>query len=394
MKDLREILLIGFYPVTQIQPFVNEMQNQYNIIIRYLQEFTALGTAGGLFHFRDQIRCGNPDAFFVLNGDVCADFPLAELYQFHKEQPTKCNNTALVTMMATEATRQQSLNYGCIVTKDDTKEVTHYVEKPSSYVSSLINCGIYVFSLEIFQTIEEVFIRKQQELYNSKNGNGLSVNGNSPNGNQWDVGYIQLEQEILSPLSGTGRLFAMPVTSWWSQLKTAGSAIYANRHYLQLYRRNNPGRLAKPSGDGGDGCTIIPDVHIDSTASVHHTAVLGPNVSIGPGVVVGAGTRIRESIVLANATIEERSLVLHSIIGRNSRIGKWARVEGTATDPDPNKPFAKMDNLPLFSSEGKLNPSITILGCSVSVPSETVLLNSVVLPNKELSRSIKNEIIL
>nr|CAH7738315.1 unnamed protein product [Callosobruchus chinensis] len=280
MKDLREILLIGFYPVTQIQPFVNEMQNQYNIIIRYLQEFTALGTAGGLFHFRDQIRCGNPDAFFVLNGDVCADFPLAELYQFHKEQPTKCNNTALVTMMATEATRQQSLNYGCIVTKDDTKEVTHYVEKPSSYVSSLINCGIYVFSLEIFQTIEEVFIRKQQELYNSKNGNGLSVNGNSPNGNQWDVGYIQLEQEILSPLSGTGRLFAMPVTSWWSQLKTAGSAIYANRHYLQLYRRNNPGRLAKPSGDGGDGCTIIPDVHIDSTASVHHTAVVSTHLVV------------------------------------------------------------------------------------------------------------------
>ena len=26
--------------------------------------------------FRDQIRVGNPDAFFVLNGDVCADFPL------------------------------------------------------------------------------------------------------------------------------------------------------------------------------------------------------------------------------------------------------------------------------------------------------------------------------
>ncbi|CAH2006475.1 unnamed protein product [Acanthoscelides obtectus] len=165
MEDLKEILLIGFYPMAQIQPFVNEMQSQYKIIIRYLQEFTALGTAGGLFHFRDQIRCGNPDAFFVLNGDVCADFPLAELYQFHKEQPTKCNNTALVTIIATEATRQQSLNYGCIVVNKDTMEVTHYVEKPSSYVSSLINCGIYVFSLEIFQTLEEMFNRKQQKIY-------------------------------------------------------------------------------------------------------------------------------------------------------------------------------------------------------------------------------------
>lgn len=33
-------------------------------------------------------------------------------------------------------------------------------------------------------------------------------------------------------------------------------------------------------------------------------------------------------------------------------------------------------------------------GCSVSVPSETIILNCLVLPNKELSRSTKNEIIL
>lgn len=42
-----------------------------------------LGTAGGMYHFRDQIRTGNPTAFFVLNGDVCSDFPLTELYKFH-----------------------------------------------------------------------------------------------------------------------------------------------------------------------------------------------------------------------------------------------------------------------------------------------------------------------
>lgn len=64
-----------------------------------MQEFTVLGTAGGLFHFRDQIRMGNPDAFFVLNGDVCADFPLEQLYQFHKEHPTKYNTKALVSFL-------------------------------------------------------------------------------------------------------------------------------------------------------------------------------------------------------------------------------------------------------------------------------------------------------
>lgn len=89
---------------------------------------------------------------------------------------------------------------------------------------------------------------------------------------------------------------------------------------------------------------------------------MGPNVSIGPNVVIGAGVRIRESIVMANAHVQAHSIVLYSIVGRGSRVGEWARVEGTPCDPNPDKPFAKMDNLPLFNINGKLNPSITILG--------------------------------
>lgn len=53
-----------------------------------------------------------------------------------------------------------------------------------------------------------------------------------------------------------------------------------------------------------------------------------------------------------------------------------------------------MENPPLFNVDGKLNPSITILGSCVRVPAEKILLNSIVLPHKELSRSFKNEIIL
>lgn len=72
----------------------HQLESQF--FCRYLQEFAVLGTAGGLYHFRDQIRMGNPDAFFVMNGDVCADFPLQELFDSHREQPAKCNAKALV----------------------------------------------------------------------------------------------------------------------------------------------------------------------------------------------------------------------------------------------------------------------------------------------------------
>lgn len=46
-------------------------------------------------------------------------------------------------------------------------------------------------------------------------------------------------------------------------------------------------------------------------------------------VTIGKGVRLRESIVLDNAVIEDHSLVLHAIVGRNARIGCWSRVEVT-----------------------------------------------------------------
>ncbi|XP_050671518.1 mannose-1-phosphate guanyltransferase alpha-B [Leptidea sinapis] len=365
LEECKEILIIGSYSASTMGQFITDMQKEYTMIIRYLQEFTPLGTGGGLYHFRDQVRAGNPVAFFLLNGDVCADFPLRELWKFHEERPN-----ALVTMMGTEATRQQAIFYGCMVREASTKAVTHYVEKPNSYVSTLINCGVYVCSLQVFSVMADAFQRKQDEFYS---GNG-----------QVSPGYISWEQDVLSPLAGSNKLFAMQSTNWWSQVKTAGSAIYANRHYLELHRN----KYSKSP------CTIIPDVYIHPTAVVDSTAVIGPNVSIGAGVTVGGGVRIKESIVLNNATLHDHSLVMYAVVGQEATVGEWSRIEGTPSDPDPNKPFAKMDNQPLFNSDGRLNPSITILGAGVVVPGETILLNSIVLPHKHLNRNYKHEIIL
>ena len=68
------------------------------IFSRYLQEYSALGTAGGLYHFRDQIMTGGPEMFFVMNADVCGDFPLQGMLDFHRTLPS----TAICTMLATE----------------------------------------------------------------------------------------------------------------------------------------------------------------------------------------------------------------------------------------------------------------------------------------------------
>ena len=61
-----------------------------NLLFRYLQEYTALGTAGGIYHFRDRILSGGTGNVLVFNGDVCADFPLKSIIDFH-EEANSCN---------------------------------------------------------------------------------------------------------------------------------------------------------------------------------------------------------------------------------------------------------------------------------------------------------------
>ncbi|BFZ22126.1 hypothetical protein BsWGS_25165 [Bradybaena similaris] len=375
IPNLREILVIGFYqPNDALNKFIMQSQHEFQIQIRYLQEYTALGTAGGIYHFRDQILTGNPEMFFVMNADVCGDFPLLDMLKFHRE----CGPEAYGTILGTEATRQQSLNYGCIVEDKDSHEILHYVEKPETIVSTLINCGIYLFTPAIFKTLEVTFKKNLEDNYN--------FDFQTPSKE-----VIRLEQDIFVPMAGTGKLFVHATTRFWSQIKSAGAAVYANRHYLAIYQRTHPERLAK--NDKGSP-KIIGDVFIHPTATVHPTAVLGPNVTIGRNVTVYEGVRIRETIVLEGATLQAHCCILHSIVGWHSTIGAWTRVEGTPNDPNPNKPFAKLEIPCMFSTEGKLNPSITVIGSNVQVPSEVIILNSIVLPHKDLIGCYKNQIIL
>ena len=152
----------------------------------------------------------------------------------------------------------QSLNYGCIVQDKSDGFMLHYVEKPQSYISPIINCGVYLFSLDIFDQLATVFKAKQSE-----------------NSDQ-----MWLEKDILMPLAGTKQVKVFVTTNWWSQIKTAAAAIYANRNYLKLY----PQRLSHSE-------QIIGDVYIHPSANISPTAVIGPNVSIGKNVQVGPGAR-------------------------------------------------------------------------------------------------------
>ncbi|VDK47667.1 unnamed protein product [Taenia asiatica] len=403
IPNMKEIILIGFYQPNEIlSRLINDTEKEFGMNIRYLQEFTSLGTAGGIFQFRDQISAGGLDLLFVMNADVCCDAPLQEMVDFH----ASLGSVDKFVILSTEATREQSMEFGCLVENPVTNEITHYVEKPDTFVSVRINCGIYLFTPSIFKFIRVAFLEHQDQKFTKPGGTCKES--------------IQLETEIFQPLAGSETLYAFHTERFWSQIKHPGAVIYANRQMLALYHRTHPHRLAvhrdstptngnttidttdittEASGDNATTTTssarILGDVYLHPTARVHPTAVLGPNVSVGAGAVIGAGVRLRDTIVLRNAEIHAHACCLNCVVGWNAVVGQWARVEGTAAfGPNPNTPFTKLEVVPVFNAKGQLNPSITVIGSNVDVPAEVIVLNSIVLPHKELSRSVKNQIIL
>jgi mannose-1-phosphate guanylyltransferase len=284
---------------------------------------------------------------------------------------------AEAVILGTRVSDDAATNFGCIVSDSHSKRVLHYVEKPEGQISNLINCGVYLFSTEcIFPSIKSAMKRRTERprLVSYPSAENLEssfyAEREDEDGEKSEV--IRLEQDILSDLADSRQFFVLETTDFWRQIKTAGSAVPANALYLTKAFQTQSEELAAPSAN------IIPPVYIHPSAKVDPTAKLGPNVSIGPRVQVGAGVRIKEAIVLEDSLIKHDACILYSIVGWNSRVGAWARVEGTPTPVTSH-------NTSIIKNGVKVQ-SITILGKDCGVNDEVRVQNCVCLPHKELKR--------
>ncbi|KAJ3216976.1 Proteasome subunit alpha type-2 [Dinochytrium kinnereticum] len=395
VPGMKEIILIGFFENNVFDRFLTEVQMEFSSIsIRYLREYQALGTAGGLYHFRDEIMRGRPDKFFVLNGDIASSFPLNEMLAFHG------NKNATATLMGIQIQRDLVHKFGCIVLNKETAEVLHFVEKPETVLSETISCGIYLFEESIFEVMASAISGLRAKALEDGVYDTDSIEDSRPSLLSTSEVRIRLEQDVLSLLTEEKKLYCyvgIPKKDFWMQLKTGSSTIPANRLYLQHFKATQPRRLstltptigvATPGSATTPGASLssglIPPVYIHPTAIVHPTAKIGPNVSIGPRVLIGRGVRVKDSIILDAVEIKNDSCVLNAIVGWESRIGAWARVEGSPGE-----------SLHINATQkGMKVPSAAILGKSVTVADETTIRNCIVLPNKELKSSFHNEILM
>ncbi|KAI8528984.1 hypothetical protein RHMOL_Rhmol12G0190900 [Rhododendron molle] len=363
IPNLAQIYLIGFYEEREFALYVSSISNELKVPVRYLREDKPHGSAGGLYNFRDLILEDNPSHIFLLNCDVCCSFPLPEMLEAHRRYGGM--GTILVIKVSAESANQ----FGELVADPVTNELLHYTEKPETFVSDRINCGVYIFRPDIFTAIGGVSTQRKDRA-NLRRMSSFDALQSATRSLPSD--FVRLDQDILSPLAGKKQLYTYETMDFWEQIKTPGMALKCSALYLAQYRCTSSHLLA--SGDGTNSASIIGDVYIHPSAKAHSTAKIGPNVSISANARVGPGVRLISCIILDDVEIKENAVVIHAIVGWKSSIGRWSRVQAGG---DHN---AKL--------------GITILGEAVNVEDEVVVVNSIVLPNKTLNMSVQEEIIL
>jgi mannose-1-phosphate guanylyltransferase len=155
IPNLVQIYLIGFYEEREFALYVSSISNELRIPVRYLREDKPHGSAGGIYSFRDYIMEDGPSHIVLLNCDVCSSFPLPDMLEAHKKYGGM--GTLLVNKVSAESANQ----FGELVADPETNELLHYTEKPETFVSDLINCGVYIFTPNIFSAIEDVLKQKK-----------------------------------------------------------------------------------------------------------------------------------------------------------------------------------------------------------------------------------------
>lgn len=304
-----EIVLAVSYQADMMTEVMKKYETEYNIKITFSFENEPMGTAGPLALARDILKDGDP--FFVLNSDVICEFPMKDLLAFHKQHGKE--GTIMVTQV------EEPSKYGVVVSSEGGK-IERFVEKPKVYVGNKINAGIYIFNPEILDRIE--------------------------------LKPTSIEKAIFPKMAEANELYSMVLPGFWMDCGQPADFITGTSLYLNSVRNRKPDMLA--TGEG-----IVGNVLIDPSAKIGKDCVIGPDVVIGPNCVLEDGIRIKSSTVLANTTVKSHAWVKETIVGWNSSVGRWSRLENT-----------------------------TVLGEDVTIQDEVYVNGARILPHKSIGASI------
>jgi len=266
-----------------------EWEDAYNVKIHFSLETEPLGTAGPL-KLAEAILGKDSSPFFVLNSDVICDYPFEDLAQFHANHGDE--GTIIVTKV------EEPSKYGVVVHKPNhPSKIDRFVEKPIEFVGNRINAGLYIFNPDILKRIS--------------------------------LRPTSIEQETFPAMTRDGQLHSMDLEGFWMDVGQPKDFLSGTCLYLSSLSKRSSKLLTTYS------VSTAPFIHggnvlIDPTAKIGKNCKIGPNVTIGPNVIVGDGVRLQRCVLLRNSKVKDHAWVKSSIVGWNSTVGKWARLENVS----------------------------------------------------------------
>ncbi len=297
MEHILELLeRHGFTEViANLHYFPDSIRDYFGDRLAYRFEEELLGTAGGV---RACAEFFGDEPFLVISGDALTDIDLSALAARHRE----AGGIATLSVKEVADTRE----YG-VVLHDADGRVTGFQEKPApeEALSNLGNCGIYVFSPEIFDYFpERPFADWAQDVFPALLEDGVPFHIHEVRQYWNDVGSLtELRQGTFDALEG--------------ELK------------LQI-----AGEQRAP------GVTVVPGTELPEDAELQGPAWIGADVRIGSGVrltgpvVIGDGARVgdgaqlRSSIVFPGTEVGAESILIGAIAGHKGILGSLRRRAG------------------------------------------------------------------
>lgn len=305
------VILAVNYRAEMLEQEMKAQGDRLGIKITMSLEDQPLGTAGPLALARDALTADS-EPFFVLNSDIICNYPFQKLLEYHKSHGKE--GTIVVTKV------DEPSKYGVVVYDVDTGKIEKFVEKPKVFVSNKINAGMYVFNPAILKRIK--------------------------------LQPTSIEKEVFPRMSQDGELHAFSLEGFWMDIGQPKDFLTGMCLYLNSVQSRDQLILEK-------GPHIIGNVLKHPSATIGNNCRIGPNVVIGPDVVIEDGARISRTTLLAGARVKSHSWINSCIIGWESVVGQWVRIE-----------------------------NISVLGEDVEVQDELYLNGVLVLPHKNIANSV------
>lgn len=268
--------------VANLHYFPDSIREHFGERVTYRYEPELLGTAGGV---RACAEFFGEDSFLVISGDALTDIDLTALAARHRAT----GGIATLAVKKVPDTRE----FG-VVLHDREGRITGFQEKPrpDEALSDLGNCGIYVFTPEIFDYFpERPFVDWAKDVFPTLLANDVPFHIHEVREYWNDVGSLgELRQGTFDALRGELRL------------EVEGEEVA-------------PGVVV--SG----GRPLSPDVEVDGHVWIGRDVTIGAGVRLmgpvvlGDGATIGDRAQLRETIVFPGTHVADESILIGAISG-------------------------------------------------------------------------------